>query len=103
MESYSSYELEDGDWLAGRPRTASDAQRHGNEEKLAALLRGTGRHQAFGIGIINQAQPQQRNSQVDAKIDPVITNWIFIQHIPSDAGYVVFAQPLKTRDMQARA
>jgi hypothetical protein len=34
--------LEDSHWLTGRPGTPSDAQWHGDEEKLGALFFGTG-------------------------------------------------------------
>src|SRR4030095_11995064 len=54
-------DLEDGDRLTGRSRTPSDAQRHGNEEKLTSVLFGADSDQTLRIGIINQAQPQQGN------------------------------------------
>ena len=90
--SIFSSQLENGDWLTGRPRTPGDAQRQGHEEKLITVLLGTGRYQAFGIDIINQTQPQQGNPQMDTKIEPVIPDRAFIQQIPGNASHVTFAE-----------
>src|SRR6266511_5896218 len=84
-------QLEDSDWLTGRPRTSGDAQGYGNKEKLVTVLLGTGSNQAFGIDVINQAQPKQGNPQMDTKFDTVITDWALIQQIPGNASYVAFA------------
>src|SRR5262245_51405635 len=85
--------------LTGRPRAPGDAQRHGDEEKLVALLFRTSSDYTFGVDVVDQAQPQQGDAEVDAEIHPVPYRAL-VQHVPGDTGHIALAEPLQAGDVQ---